>query len=402
MRWEAHVWSFTANSPQTTLVFRSLTPGACGPVVDMVHVFLLPPGAPVARVSVKRVVGPAGTPDPHWTDANVENMVAEASAMHGAATGTTFLLEEIVDLVDPRLPGPWFDMNLASGNLASFESAAENDPCAYEWRTDAINVYLVSTLLSPFGPAGGVCSFPTATPAPDDVVVLASIPAAFAGAWEYGRSLAHELGHYFGLYHTFETGLGVEAQGVCQALAPNCANAGDLVCDTPADPVPAVFGIGNLAALEALYGCGTCFGCDSCPYRTLRWNVMSYYGGITLQQALFTPGQVSRVQTFTAQYRTDVLVGGSAASIAAVSPSAGTYPGPTTLTVTGANLPTTGFVQLFIPGQPPSQVAVGPTATSVTANFTNPIPPGLHCVGIRRSSDTVAYLAGGLHVRPSA
>src|SRR5262245_8129095 len=149
MRWEAHVWSFTASAPQTPLVFRSLTPGACGPVVDMVHVFLLPPGAPVARVSVKRVVGPAGTPDPHWTDANVENMVAEASAIHGTATGTTFLLEEIVDLVDPRLPATWFAMNLASGNLGGFESAAENDPCAYEWRTDAINVYVVSTLLSP-------------------------------------------------------------------------------------------------------------------------------------------------------------------------------------------------------------------------------------------------------------
>ncbi len=129
---------------------------------------------------------------------------------------------------------------------------------------------------------------------------------------------------------------------------------------------------------------------------------MSYYGGVTLREALFTPGQVTRAQNFMTQYRTSVLLGGPAAAVAAVSPSAGTYPGPTTLTATGSNLPTTGSIQIFVPGQPPSQVASAPTPTSITANFTIPLPPGLHCVGVKRNSETVAFLPAGLHVRPSA
>ena len=46
------------------------------------------------------------------------------------------------------------------------------------------------------------------------------------------KTLAHELGHYFGLRHTFE----VEAAGVELVNGENCATAGDLICDTPADP----------------------------------------------------------------------------------------------------------------------------------------------------------------------
>jgi len=46
-----------------------------------------------------------------------------------------------------------------------------------------------------------------------------------------GTGLIHELGHTFGLYHTFEKKFGVEA--VNQS---NCSTAGDLICDTPADP----------------------------------------------------------------------------------------------------------------------------------------------------------------------
>jgi len=43
-------------------------------------------------------------------------------------------------------------------------------------------------------------------------------------------SLAHEMGHLFGLLHTFE-GSGTELVN-----GSNCLEAGDLICDTPADP----------------------------------------------------------------------------------------------------------------------------------------------------------------------
>jgi hypothetical protein len=42
--------------------------------------------------------------------------------------------------------------------------------------------------------------------------------------------LAHEMGHYFDLFHTHERAFGIECPD-----GSNCETAGDLVCDTPAD-----------------------------------------------------------------------------------------------------------------------------------------------------------------------
>jgi len=46
-----------------------------------------------------------------------------------------------------------------------------------------------------------------------------------------GGALNHEMGHYWGLPHTFETDNGIEL-----ADGSNCQTAGDGFCDTPADP----------------------------------------------------------------------------------------------------------------------------------------------------------------------
>ncbi len=47
---------------------------------------------------------------------------------------------------------------------------------------------------------------------------------------EDGATIAHEMGHYFGLLHTHETANGTELVN-----GTNCGTAGDLLCDTPAD-----------------------------------------------------------------------------------------------------------------------------------------------------------------------
>ncbi len=45
--------------------------------------------------------------------------------------------------------------------------------------------------------------------------------------------LAHEMGHYFGLYHTFHNS---HLPGSELVDGSNCATTGDFLCDTPADP----------------------------------------------------------------------------------------------------------------------------------------------------------------------
>ncbi|MEO8147119.1 MAG: M43 family zinc metalloprotease [Bacteroidia bacterium] len=91
--------------------------------------------------------------------------------------------------------------------------------------------------------------------------------------------ISHELGHFFGLYHTFETKFGAEF--VNQS---NCISAGDLLCDTPADP-------NGVAGLD----------CQLSPYtKDLNgdWyvpetgNIMSYYSGCTCG---FTTQQFNRM-----------------------------------------------------------------------------------------------------------
>ena len=53
-------------------------------------------------------------------------------------------------------------------------------------------------------------------------------------------TLAHEVGHCLGLYHTFQwswSGSGQNRENVARSGAcENCTTQGDLLCDTPADP----------------------------------------------------------------------------------------------------------------------------------------------------------------------
>ena len=64
----------------------------------------------------------------------------------------------------------------------------------------------------------------------DNMVVLQNNHAG------WGWTLAHELGHWFGLYHTFETSNGEESVTRDELDSCfDCEDDGDLLCDTPAD-----------------------------------------------------------------------------------------------------------------------------------------------------------------------
>ena len=103
------------------------------------------------------------------------------------------------------------------------------------------------------------------------------------------KIMAHEFGHFFGLYHTFE-----ERQFGKDDFDPdNCALVGDRICDTPPDP-GAVFEIYvNYSDCEMLG-----FKNDSGQvYKPLIENYMSYYKPCYMKEYSFTPGQIEVMRT---------------------------------------------------------------------------------------------------------
>lgn len=83
--------------------------------------------------------------------------------------------------------------------------------------------------------ANGYAYYP-GTPDPIDGVVVHYYVFGRTGnvaPGHYGRTGTHEVGHYFGLWHTFDY------SGNCDGSdTSNCLTAGDYVCDTPADNNP--------------------------------------------------------------------------------------------------------------------------------------------------------------------
>jgi hypothetical protein len=93
----------------------------------------------------------------------------------------------------------------------------------------------------------------------DGVVVLySSLPGGTLAPYNKGRTLTHEIGHWLGLYHTFQVRTPISRhQGHCFSKRlfftkkqGGCEGSGDFVNDTPAENLPA-------------YGCPT--KRDSCP-----------------------------------------------------------------------------------------------------------------------------------------
>ncbi len=90
------------------------------------------------------------------------------------------------------------------------------------YEPNTINVYLVDTLQTDEGAVQGYAYFPGGI----DIIVIDKFNMN-----DFSDVFSHEMGHFFGLYHTFETEFGNEL-----ADGTNCETTGDLVCDTNADP----------------------------------------------------------------------------------------------------------------------------------------------------------------------
>ena len=116
-------------------------------------------------------------------------------------------------------------------------------------------------------------------------------------------TMAHEVGHVFGLYHTFESNFGKEsAERRSTFFCYDCHDDGDLVCDTQADPDQ------DLASNQASYlTANTNADCvysgtnvDECniAYKPETNNIMSYGRASCL--TVMTAGQGERMRAVIA------------------------------------------------------------------------------------------------------
>ncbi|KAL0953449.1 hypothetical protein HGRIS_004682 [Hohenbuehelia grisea] len=147
---------------------------------------------------------------------------------------------------------------------------------------DALNIYFVGSIRDANGQTGtlGFATFPyqyQSAKYRDGIVYSnTAVPGGTSPNTNTGAVLAHEAGHWLGLFHTFEGG--------CR----DGNNAGDYVADTPAEASAA----------------RDCAVRDSCPYSPgndpVR-NHMDYTDDFCRNQ--FTPGQVSRFQDQSRTYR---------------------------------------------------------------------------------------------------
>lgn len=173
--------------------------------------------------------------------------------------------------VDRTTNAAWFNSGI--------DSAAEREMKA------ALHVGGANTLNFYVNNAGGVylgwATFPfwyAADPLQDGVVVLySSLPGGDCcgdRAYNLGDTGTHEVGHWLGLFHTF--------QGGCAAIY------NDFVADTPAERSPA-------------FGCPA--GRDTCPKPGVDpiENFMDYTEDSCMFQ--FTNGQSARMEALSAQYR---------------------------------------------------------------------------------------------------
>lgn len=173
--------------------------------------------------------------------------------------------------VDTIANDAWYNVDYESPEEAQMKQALAIDPAT------TLNYYWANLGQGLLGWATFPWMFPEESFMHGVVCLNESAPGGNAVPFNLGATGTHEVGHYVGLYHTFQGG---------------CSAPGDEVDDTPAEASPAS-------------GCP--IGRDTCPSpgEDPIHNFMDYSSDACMYE--FTPGQFERMEWALAMYKPNLL-----------------------------------------------------------------------------------------------
>jgi hypothetical protein len=200
----------------------------------------------------------AGTQGAPGTDTRIEFFLAETDPQGNPTSGITYSNNNT-----------WYD------DSGSYWNTLAWDPTRY------MNIYTNTAS----GALGYVSQFPqeSGTGTLSDRVVVrwdAFGPCATLSPYNLNRTLTHEVGHYLGLFHTFQSGCGTSS----------CYTTGDRICDTDPERDPR-------------FGCPT--SAASCSTPDPIRNYMDYTDDACMWE--FTPEQARRMRCSLVHYRPGLI-----------------------------------------------------------------------------------------------
>ena len=194
----------------------------------------------------------------------------QIAVLNAAYVGTANF---VLAATDRTVNDAWFVME---PNTAA-EDAAKS--ALRQGSADDLNIYTANPGSSLLGWATFPQSY-NSQPLDDGVVILySSVPGGGAVPYDLGDTATHEVGHWFGLYHTFQGGCGGPK---------NTSRQGDLIADTPSEASPA-------------FGCPVGLNTCASPGNDPITNFMDYTDDACMFE--FTGDQYNRAEAQFARYR---------------------------------------------------------------------------------------------------